>query len=387
MKKTYTLSALVLLSSTALAQDATMVEMATVVDITANPAIAFEAATDDAVSVKVSSEERDSDAIDDKKAAQRAHAVNFWKMSDMAYIGDKAAVERQMADYNVQSFMAKTGVVDGVETHFGYVFSKIVNGKLQVFIATRGTDTAEDGLTDGQVSLSALNPSFHGPIGSLVHTGFQDASLSAQAGIRSCLEGLKTTYGEEIYRSAEISMCGHSLGAAMTLLNSAWLKAQTDLAPKGIEEIVTFGMPSSGDQSLVKYLGLTSTQQSHFYQLQDPVARLKANDWYAYPLNGVQLPSQDVTVDPLSTHTLGGYLHSLDAYFGLKSHTVGYISGALDHPVVNATVIPLINALGNTVSEAIQDPVMQTAIVKYLSDNASAAVEWVFSWWTRGSSK
>jgi hypothetical protein len=342
-----------LLSTVALASDAKTHEASNV----------FETADRAAFSLQGSAAA--SDKSETQNMSQREHFVDFLTMSSMAYNADQSAVENKMAGYRVQSFKARTGIGEGNEAHFGYVFSKVVNDKLQVYIATRGTRTLEDGITDGRVAMSVLSSEFQGPDGAFVHTGFQNAALSAQSGIRTCLETLQETYGD-FYRSAEISMCGHSLGAAMTLLNSAWLKTQTNLAPSGVEEIVTFGLPSPGNLELIQHLGGTTKKQSNFYQRQDPVSRLKANDSYVYPMNCVSLPSQDVTVDPLLTHKLAGYSVSLDAYFGLKPHTVGIVSATLDHPLVNAILVPTFNTFCHVVWEWMKDPETQRDGLKLL---------------------
>ena len=141
-------------------------------------------------------------------------------------------------------------------------------------------------------------------------------------------------------------------------------------------------MPSPGNQKLVEHLGKTAEDQSHFYQRLDPVARLKANNTYAFPLKGMALPSQDLTENPTSTHILDGYRLSLDEHYDSKPNPKNNLIATLDHPIINATGVALINTLSHTASEWLKDVDMKKVATDCLKSGIAkiaATGSWIAS--------
>ena len=127
---------------------------------------------------------------------------------------------------------------------FGYVAAGKGQFQGDVLIACRGTDVAEDWLTDFNISTRT------GPFGSPVHAGFHDTFQSFVGQIDHALD--------QIARSQAIGTVhcvGHSLGGALATLTAA------HCIQRGIgrPEIYTFGSPRVGGRgfavSLTERLG------------------------------------------------------------------------------------------------------------------------------------
>ncbi|MFY7975238.1 MAG: lipase family protein [Rubrivivax sp.] len=139
-------------------------------------------------------------------------------------------------------------------TGFGYVARGNGARAGEMLIATRGTATVADALTDLNFALVS------GPSGRLVHSGFMSTWNSYTRQLERALEGPAPT---------RIHCVGHSLGGALAMLNAEYL------AQRGIAEVLvyTFGAPRVGDwfhrQAFVSAIGNSRTFR--VYNVADPV--------------------------------------------------------------------------------------------------------------------
>ncbi len=121
------------------------------------------------------------------------------------------------------------------------------------------------------------------PAGSLIHNGFQDTWAATGAAILSQVQALRKTYP-----SARVLLTGHSLGAALSAIDSAYLRCN------GIStQTILFGQPRTGNYRFASSLSLL-----HLGNYADPVIHLPANsdsywhsagEYWQNPANSLKL--------------------------------------------------------------------------------------------------
>lgn len=126
---------------------------------------------------------------------------------------------------------------------FGYIATGTGPYQDQVLIATRGTRTGYDWLSNINVGLQI------GPSGHLVHAGFNEVWKSFSADIARFLRG----------RHPSVIHCvGHSLGGALATLNADYL---SNLRVAEVK-LYTFGSPRTGDMFFARSLSQRITEKN-----------------------------------------------------------------------------------------------------------------------------
>lgn len=109
-------------------------------------------------------------------------------------------------------------------------------------------------LSDGELVRSALDPSlFPGiPDGVSVHDGFADAQADTASDVLDAVNQGLSTYGTNT-----ITVTGHSLGAAISLIDTVYLYLNLD--PSISISFIGWGLPRVGNQDWADYLDSTQT--------------------------------------------------------------------------------------------------------------------------------
>ncbi|KAI0794349.1 alpha/beta-hydrolase [Fomes fomentarius] len=154
---------------------------------------------------------------------------------------------------------------DGVLTQFWFVgYDPVLD---EVIVSHQGTDTTKiiPTLTDLDIPLTLLDPrSFPGagfPV--LVHSGFAATQSRSAPGVLSAVQKALADNG-----ASKITVTGHSLGAAIALLDAAYLPLQL---PNATVRAVVYGLPRVGNQAFANYLDAQNTSITHINNKQDPV--------------------------------------------------------------------------------------------------------------------
>ncbi len=149
---------------------------------------------------------------------------------------------------------------------FGYIARGVGQFSNEVLIATRGTATLADWITDGNIAVQI------GPGGLPVHAGFHETW-------KSFAEDIKAFFRE--HNPTRVHCVGHSLGGALAALGADYVSA------RGIAqvELYTFGSPRVGDglfaRSVTRRLGAGSIHRvSH---PSDPVPMIPLFPFWHLP--------------------------------------------------------------------------------------------------------
>jgi len=137
---------------------------------------------------------------------------------------------------------------DGSSTQFWYVGYAPAQGT--VIVAHQGTDTSkiQPLLTDAEAVYSSLDPSLFPGVSSSVeaHDGFQKAQAKAAPQVLAAVQKAISSYGAK-----QVTIVGHSLGAAIALLDSVYLP----LHISGVSfRTIGYGMPRVGNQAFADYV-------------------------------------------------------------------------------------------------------------------------------------
>ena len=179
---------------------------------------------------------------------------------------------------------------------FGYVAAGEGSFAGDLLIATRGTQTKLDWLSNLNISMQM------GPGGLPVHAGFNEVWKGFAPEVRAMLKGRNP---------ARIHCVGHSLGGALASLNADLLSAGN------VAEVVlyTFGCPRTGDgifaRSLTKRLG-----KQHIFRVYhpaDPVPMFPLFPFWHLPFGG----------DGLRIANTANALMSIDAHLMPPSYLPG----------------------------------------------------------------
>lgn len=203
-------------------------------------------------------------------------------------------------------FTGTSGAVFRPLSGFGYVATGVGQFAGDLLIATRGTATAADWLTDFNVGLQ------FGPGGQFVHAGFNETFKSFVATLREFLRGKNP---------ARIHCVGHSLGGALAFLNADFITANriADVS------VYTFGAPRTGPLGFARQL-TQRVGQDNVYRVSnpvDPVPMIPLFPFLHAPLgvDGLQIGSTSKA--PISP---GGHF-MLDSYVpGVAGKTWGNLS-------------------------------------------------------------
>ncbi|KAI5123195.1 hypothetical protein M0805_003962 [Coniferiporia weirii] len=161
---------------------------------------------------------------------------------------------------------------DGTDVQFWYVgFDPALN---TVVVAHQGTDPSsfESDLIDADFFLTSLDSSLFPGLGSSieVHNGFAGSQAQTAASILSAVEQTLSAHP-----GASVTTTGHSLGAALSLLDAVYLPLHL---PAGTSfKSVLFGLPRVGNQAFANYVDahITSlaggTGLTHINNKEDPV--------------------------------------------------------------------------------------------------------------------
>ncbi|KAI0259394.1 Alpha/Beta hydrolase protein [Gloeopeniophorella convolvens] len=136
-----------------------------------------------------------------------------------------------------------------------------------VIVAHQGTNTTQllADLTDLDLVLSPLDPTLfpNVPLTALVHSGF---ALEQAKTASAVLSAVKTTLNA--HGANTVTVVGHSLGAALALLDSVYLPLHlpTDVNVRTI----TYGLPRVGDQVFADYVD-AHLNLTHINNKEDPI--------------------------------------------------------------------------------------------------------------------
>ncbi|KAG1874399.1 Alpha/Beta hydrolase protein [Suillus subluteus] len=136
-----------------------------------------------------------------------------------------------------------------------------------VIVSHQGTNPSEimPLITDADFFLTTLDSTLFPGISSdiEVHNGFGDAQASTATDVLAAVESAMSTYSTK-----SVTMVGHSLGAAITLLDSVylplWLPAGTTFTTIG------YGLPRVGNQAFANYVD-ANLHLTHINNEEDPI--------------------------------------------------------------------------------------------------------------------
>ncbi|GJE91296.1 lipase family protein [Phanerochaete sordida] len=136
-----------------------------------------------------------------------------------------------------------------------------------IIVAHQGTDTSEflADLTDADIFRESLDSSLFPGISSSVtaHSGFADEQAKTAA---SVLAAVKT--GISKYGAKKVTLVGHSLGAAIALLDAVYLP----LHVSGVSfQTVLYGLPRVGNQDFADYVDAHVTSFTRINNEEDPI--------------------------------------------------------------------------------------------------------------------
>ncbi|TDL26724.1 alpha/beta-hydrolase [Rickenella mellea] len=202
---------------------------------------------------------------------------------------------------------------DGSDTQFWYVgFSPVQS---TVIVAHQGTDPSQlvADLTDADFVLTKLDPKlFPGIPSSIeVHNGFAASHARSAPAILAAVQ--KTI---SAHNAKSVTVVGHSLGAALSLLDSVYLP----LHISGVSfRMIGYGMPRVGNQAFANYID-QHAGATHINNKEDPVPILPGRFLgFVHPSGEVHIedsgewamcPGQDNTSTQCSTGDVPNVLES-----------------------------------------------------------------------------
>ncbi|KAJ7577987.1 Alpha/Beta hydrolase protein [Mycena floridula] len=138
---------------------------------------------------------------------------------------------------------------NGDSVQFWYVgFDPTLN---TIIVGHQGTDTSEilPIITDADIELSSLDPTLFPGISSSVeaHSGFQESQADTAAAVLAAVQTGISQFG-----ATHVTLVGHSLGAAIALLDAVYLPLHL---PSSISfSMFGFGTPRVGNQAFANYV-------------------------------------------------------------------------------------------------------------------------------------
>ncbi|KIJ65404.1 hypothetical protein HYDPIDRAFT_130507 [Hydnomerulius pinastri MD-312] len=139
-----------------------------------------------------------------------------------------------------------------------------------VIVSHEGTDAEKilPLLTDLDIIYAPLDPELFPGVGLSiqVHSGFKDAQAATAKDVLAAVQQTMSTYG-----TTSVTMVGHSLGAAIALIDSLylplWLPDGTTYAT------IAYGLPRVGNHEFADYVDAT-TKLTHINNKEDPIPTL-----------------------------------------------------------------------------------------------------------------
>ncbi|KAI6149905.1 Alpha/Beta hydrolase protein [Pisolithus tinctorius] len=155
-----------------------------------------------------------------------------------------------------------------------------------VIVAHQGTNVAEilPLLTDLDLVLTNLDSSLFPGIPSdiEVHNGFMNAQASTATQVLTAVQTTMSKYG-----ATKVTLVGHSLGAAISLLDSVYLPLHL---PSGTSfQTITYGLPRVGNQAFANYVD-ANLHLTHINNKEDPIPILPGMSLgYVHPAGEVHI--------------------------------------------------------------------------------------------------
>lgn len=183
-------------------------------------------------------------------------------------------------------------------TGFGYVAAGKGSHQGEVLLATRGTQSKPDWLSNLNIGLQL------GPGGYPVHAGFNEVWKSFSAEIAAFLRGRNPS---------TIHCVGHSLGGALATLNADYLSA----AGAGQVKLYTFGAPRTGIElfanSLTRRVGANNMYR--VYHISDPVPMIPVFPFYHVPAGqpGISVRNGGRGLISIDAHLMPSYTQAVAA--------------------------------------------------------------------------
>ncbi|KAF8997824.1 lipase [Cyathus striatus] len=166
---------------------------------------------------------------------------------------------------NTSQFKPVNSGGDGDQTQFWYVgYDPTLKSVIVGYQGTNGSNLFPI-LTDITLVQGNLDPTLFPDVDSSikVHIGFRDAHARSAGDV---LTNVKTALQQ--YDTNMVTVVGHSLGAALSLLGSAYLRAQL---PTVSFKTVSYSMPRVGNQAFVDYINSRFTAINRIDNKRDPV--------------------------------------------------------------------------------------------------------------------
>lgn len=176
---------------------------------------------------------------------------------------------------------------------FGYIAAGEGQYSNEVLIATRGTDSNFDWLTNFNIGLQL------GPGGLPVHAGFNETWKSFSIDVTNFLRG----------RNPSVIHCvGHSLGGALATLNADYLSSIRAAEVK----LYTFGSPRTGDMFFSRSLSRRLTEQNIYrvHHRSDPVPMIPL-----FPFQHVPSKSQGYQITAGPSGLINSKAHNMDGSY------------------------------------------------------------------------
>jgi triacylglycerol lipase len=180
-------------------------------------------------------------------------------VSQSADRGVKLGCEDMFAVDGSSRFTGRSGGLISVKqlSGFGYIAAGTGSYQNEVLVATRGTETMYDWLSNFNIGMQL------GPGGQLVHAGFHEVWKSFSVDVANFLRGRNPTV---------IHCVGHSLGGALATLNADYFSSIGAAEVK----LYTFGSPRAGGtffaRSLTRRVGRQNMYRVH--HRSDPVPKI-----------------------------------------------------------------------------------------------------------------
>jgi len=161
-----------------------------------------------------------------------------------------------------------------------------------IIVSHQGTNTDNilSLLDDGEANLVGLDQAyFPGTSGLEVHDGFQQTFARSATDILHAVQSGISTYG-----ASHVFVVGHSLGAAIGLLDGLYLKLQLPSTPV---TTTLFGLPRVGNQAFANYIDAHALSLQHVTNDNDMIPRLPSTDF------GYEHPSGEVFITQVGGST------------------------------------------------------------------------------------
>ncbi|EKM50556.1 uncharacterized protein PHACADRAFT_152637 [Phanerochaete carnosa HHB-10118-sp] len=178
---------------------------------------------------------------------------------------------------------------DGSDVQFWYVgFDPTLNTAI---VSHQGTNTSSilALLTDGDIEMANLDSTLFPGLSSSIeaHQGFADEQAKTATQILSAVQTTISRFG-----ATKVTIAGHSLGAAISLLDSVYLP----LHLSGVSfQTILYGLPRVGNQAFANYVDAHVTSLTHINNEEDPIPIVPGMFLgFHHPSGEVHITDQDV---------------------------------------------------------------------------------------------